>query len=113
MTTTHPDGGGLRESESTYRNLLKTLTVKEQKLVHEYLIDGNASRAAKVAGYSPRSAPEIACQTPEKLRLRLRSKRGLICLPCAVRSVRNEWCASLPPSPLFPRILLPNQKMDC
>ena len=77
MTTAHPDEGDLHEYDSTYRNLLKTLTVKEQKLVHEYLIDGNASRAAKVAGYSARSAPEIACQTFRKVNVAAALQAGL------------------------------------
>jgi len=32
------------------------LTAKEQRFVAEYLVDGNASRAARSAGYSERSA---------------------------------------------------------
>jgi phage terminase small subunit len=68
------------EHASTYRDLLKKLTVKEQKLVHEYLIDGNATRAAKKADYSARSAPEIACQTFRKVKVAAAVEAGLAML---------------------------------
>lgn len=38
---------------------VKKLTLKEQRFCDEYLIDGNASRAAIAAGYSAKAAKEI------------------------------------------------------
>ena len=43
-----------------------SLTLKEQRLIDEYLIDGNATRAAIAAGYSPNSASVIALETLRK-----------------------------------------------
>lgn len=45
--------------EKTYREHLRKLNIKEQKFVQEYLIHGNATRAAKKAGYAERSAQQI------------------------------------------------------
>ena len=38
----------------------KKLTAKQMRFVDEYLIDGNATRAAKSAGYSERTAEQTA-----------------------------------------------------
>jgi phage terminase small subunit len=45
-------------TERKYWELLKELTIKEQRFVQEYLTHGNASRAAKKAGYAERSAQQ-------------------------------------------------------
>jgi phage terminase small subunit len=41
---------------------MEQLTPKQQRFVDEYLVDFNASEAAKRAGYSPRSAHVQGCQ---------------------------------------------------
>jgi hypothetical protein len=51
----------------TKEELLKKLTDKERIFCHEYIIDWNGSRAAKVAGYSEKSAKEIAHATLTKV----------------------------------------------
>ena len=38
------------------------LTEKQQRFIEEYLIDPNATKAAKLAGYSEDSAAEIGCE---------------------------------------------------
>lgn len=42
------------------------LTPKQRLFVEEYLVDGNATRAAKAAGYSEATAKEIGCQNLKK-----------------------------------------------
>jgi phage terminase small subunit len=41
---------------------MAALTVRQQQFVREYLIDGNATRAATAAGYSPNSASGMGSQ---------------------------------------------------
>lgn len=48
------------------------LTDKEERFCQEYLIDLNATQAAKRAGYSERSANEIGCQNLAKLHIQTR-----------------------------------------
>ncbi len=43
------------------------LTLKQRRFVEEYLKDGNATRAAKAAGYSPKTAKSIATENLSKL----------------------------------------------
>jgi phage terminase small subunit len=42
------------------------LTDKQEQFCQEYLVDNNASKSAKRAGYSPRSAKAIACELMAK-----------------------------------------------
>lgn len=42
------------------------LTAKERRFVEEYLVDTDQTNAARRAGYSHKSAPEIACQLMKK-----------------------------------------------
>lgn len=53
------------------------LTRKQQRFVEEYLIDLNATQAAIRAGYSVRSAKEIACETLAKPHVRARVDEAL------------------------------------
>jgi len=39
-----------------------TLNDKQKRFCEEYVIDWNATRAAKVAGYSEKTAKEIGCE---------------------------------------------------
>lgn len=52
----------MTNTEKTYtkKELLKKLTPKEKKFSHQYIIDWNGSRAARVAGYSEKTCAEIA-----------------------------------------------------
>jgi phage terminase small subunit len=80
----------MHATEVTYRNLLKKLTCREQKLVREFLIDGNASRSARAAGYSARSAPSTACETLKKPNVAATVQSGLALLAwrCEVTAER-------------------------
>lgn len=51
----------------TLDELKKKLTDKERIFCHEYIIDWNGARAARVAGYSEDSAKDIAYQNSTKL----------------------------------------------
>jgi len=46
------------------------LTRKQKRFIEEYVIDMNATRAAKAAGYSPNSAYEIGSQNLRKLEIK-------------------------------------------
>ena len=48
----------------------KKLTDKEKRFCEEYVIDWNATRAAKVAGYSEKTAKEIGCENLTKLNIK-------------------------------------------
>jgi phage terminase small subunit len=50
----------------------KKLTAKEEAFCQSYLIDFNATRAAKAAGYSGRSATEIGSENLRKLHIQER-----------------------------------------
>lgn len=43
-----------------------SLTAKQQRFVDEYLIDGNGARAARSAGYSEKTARQIATENLSK-----------------------------------------------
>lgn len=45
---------------------MNKLTIKQERFVEEYLIDLNATQAAIRAGYSERTAKEIACENLTK-----------------------------------------------
>lgn len=55
-----------------------TLTAKQARFVHEYLIDGNGAAAAVRAGYSEKTAKAIACEllTKPDLRALIREKQA-------------------------------------
>jgi len=53
----------------TLKELKEKLTEKEKRFCHEYIIDWNGSRAARVAGYSENSCSEIATQNLVKLHI--------------------------------------------
>lgn len=55
------------EKKYTLEELEKKLTDKERIWCHEYIIDWNKSRAARVAGYSEESAKDIGYQNSTKL----------------------------------------------
>ena len=48
------------------------LTAKQEKFCQEYLIDLNGTKAAKRAGYSPKTAGKIACENQTKPEIRER-----------------------------------------
>jgi phage terminase small subunit len=48
------------ETEKAYRKQLLKLTIKEQYFVQEYLIHGNATRAARAAGYAEKGTQQTA-----------------------------------------------------
>jgi phage terminase small subunit len=50
----------------TLGQLKKKLTEKERLFCHQYIIDWNGARAARVAGYSEESAKQIACENLTK-----------------------------------------------
>jgi hypothetical protein len=53
------------------------LTDKQERFVHEYLIDQNASAAARRAGYSPRSASSVASELMNTPHVRERVEQAL------------------------------------
>jgi phage terminase small subunit len=57
------------EKKYTKAELLKKLTPKEKKFCHEYIIDWNAARSARVAGYSEKTAKEIGCMNLTKVNI--------------------------------------------
>jgi phage terminase small subunit len=56
----------LHETEKNYHALCSSLTAKEQRFVSEYLVHGNASKAARKAGFSRRSAGQIGWEILKK-----------------------------------------------
>ena len=54
------------------------LTHKEARFIPEYLVDGNAARAALAAGYSERSAGRIGSQLLGKPHIKAAIKRALV-----------------------------------
>lgn len=53
------------------------LTHKEARFIPEYLVDGNAARAALAAGYSERSAGRIGSQLLAKPHIKAEIKKAL------------------------------------
>lgn len=51
------------EKKYTKAQLLKKLTPKQKRFCHEWIIDWNKARAARVAGYSKNSARQIGNET--------------------------------------------------
>ncbi len=47
-----------------------TLNAKQERFVSEYAVDGNATRAAKAAGYSERTAAKIGSENLTKPEIR-------------------------------------------
>ena len=70
----------------TYNASLARLNAREQKFVSQYLTHGNGTKAARVAGYSPKSARVIASQNLTKLNIRRAVEAGLhaISVRCAI-----------------------------
>lgn len=54
----------------TLDELKKKLTKKERIFCHQYIVDWNGSRAARVAGYSEKSCRQIADQNLSKLHIK-------------------------------------------
>ena len=54
------------EKKYTKKELEKMLTTKQKIFCHEYIIDWNAARSAKAAGYSGKTAKEIGCENLTK-----------------------------------------------
>ncbi len=54
------------EKKYTLPELKDKLTEKEKNFCHEYCVDWNASRAARVAGYSEKTAKETGCENLTK-----------------------------------------------
>ena len=75
------------EKEKTYtlKELKKKLTEKEKNFCHEYVIDWNGARAARVAGYSEKTCTEIASQNLIKLHI------GMLCLPKTLLGKTRYW----------------------
>ena len=48
----------------------QNLTPKQEIFCHEYVLDWNASRAARVAGYSEKTAKEIGCNLLTKVNIK-------------------------------------------
>lgn len=67
----------LHETETIYRELCEPLTDKESRFVEEYLVDCNAAKAARKAGYSGRSAKEIGYENLTKPHLAAAIRAGL------------------------------------
>jgi len=55
------------EKEYTLQELKKKLTEKQKNFCHEYVVDWNASRAAREAGYSIKNSRHIGLQNLAKL----------------------------------------------
>ena len=55
------------ENKYTLEELKKKLTEKQKNFCHEYVVDWNASRAARVAGYSLKHCRQIGDQTLSKI----------------------------------------------
>ncbi len=55
------------EKKYTLEDLQKRLTDKERIFCHQYIIDWNGARAAREAGYSEKTAKDIAYQNSTKL----------------------------------------------
>ncbi len=66
----------------------KKLTAKQKRFIEEYLIDLNATQAAKRAGYSERTAKQIGTENLSKLAI-----REAIQARCNKRSERTEITA--------------------
>lgn len=58
--------GATEDPEYTLNELKKKLTKKERIFCHEYIIDWNGSRAARVAGYSEKTANSISSEIIKK-----------------------------------------------
>jgi hypothetical protein len=72
------------------------LTAKQQQFVREYLVDLNASDAARRAGYSKRTAEQQGYQLLRSRRLRLQLPRHK---PNALNGPRSPPIRSSPSSP--------------
>lgn len=57
----------MADKEYTLEELKKKLTEKEKNFCHEYVVDWNGAKAARTAGYSEKSAKQIATENLSKL----------------------------------------------
>jgi hypothetical protein len=80
----------------TTKNPQRPLTLRQQRFVHEYLIDGNGTQAARRAGYAERSAYSIASRLLRK---------GTVAL--AIQTAEAERMAAAPTNPTIPAWLTP------
>jgi len=84
------------------------LTLKQELFVSEYLIDGNGARAARSAGYSEKTARQIATENLSKpyiqaaiaakqqetaVKLELRKEHVLLAHMEAINLARTQWQA--------------------
>jgi phage terminase small subunit len=78
----------MHETEQTYRELYRTLTRKKQKFVSEYLVDCNAAKAARKAGYSVACARQIGHENLSKPDIAKAVQAGLdaIAVRCEVNA---------------------------
>jgi phage terminase small subunit len=67
----------MRVHESTNQKSCRPLTKKEQAFVREYLIDQNAAKAARKAGYSTACARQLGHETLSKPDLATAVQAGL------------------------------------
>lgn len=64
--TTAPDGDGVTKRRARASKDAHQLTGKQAAFVREYLVDLNATQAAIRAGYSPKTAEQLAYQLLQK-----------------------------------------------
>ena len=62
------------------------LTAKQQRFCDEYLIDLNATQAAIRAGYSPKTAEQLAYQLLQKTSVLLQKTTGQMLINVKVRT---------------------------
>lgn len=72
---------------------MRELTTKQKRFVEEYLIDGNASDAARRAGYSPVSASQIGRGMLTKSAVKLAIEEGLKKKDSVIRSQQTGLIA--------------------
>jgi len=94
----------------TLEELKEKLTEKEKNFCHEYVVDWNGSRAAREAGYSEKTAKEIAHATLTKVHIKqyiefIKNDYEMLCgisktkqikelykiAYCSVRHIHNDW----------------------
>lgn len=85
----------------TTKNPERPLTLRQQRFVHEYLVDGNGTKAARRAGYAERSAYSIASRLLRK---------GTVTL--ALQTAEAERRAAAPTNPAIPAWLTPGFVID-
>lgn len=74
---------------------MRDLTPKQQRFVDEYLIDLNATQAARRAGYSPESAGKIGSQLLAKTRIQNAIREAKAALATRVNIRQEDVIATL------------------